>query len=134
MQLEEPITFGQSTTLTVTVSTENSLSNVEIHLNASAPDLQFLPQKQWFVDTLPNQPVIVTTTIVFPAREENYLIVAGIAHQSVYVDTSIRVRLTELGGTLNPTEEHRFTPGPVVPVSTTIQPLSLPPFVRPQMG
>lgn len=122
MQLQEPISFGKSTTLTVTVSTKDSLSNVEIHLNASAPDLQFLPQEQWFVDTLPNQPVIVTTTVVFPEREENYLIVAGIAHQSVYVDTSIRVHLTELGGTLNPTQEHLFTPGPVVPVTITIQP------------
>jgi hypothetical protein len=49
MELEEPIMFADSTILTVTISTENDLSNIELHLNSNAADLQFSPQEQWFI-------------------------------------------------------------------------------------
>lgn len=124
VKLAEPIRFDEPVTATITVQPKRDIPGLGIYLSASSPRVVFGPEQKWTVDAKANQTIVRTGTARF--QGEGDFDVYADAHnpqRGAHTTGYVRVRVTRVGGTVNPPPE--VAPGvPVlVPQATSLSPL-----------
>jgi len=121
--------MNESVPVTITIQAEREdFPGLRVSLWFSDPDIQVIGESEWTVDVEIHKTVQFSTTIRF-AKEGYYTVHAGaLDHHGRMIQDYVPVRITALGGTLNPPSE--LTPGVPIPV-TTIQVTPLSPLPTP---
>jgi len=134
IELAEPIRMNEPVPVTITVeSTEEDKQGLKISLWLSHPDVLVEGEREWTVDAKAHTPIQFSTMIRF-AREGYYSAHAGVfEYQELMVQDAEDVRITALGGTLNPPPEREFgTPAPLERLEITpVFPTPLSPLPTP---
>lgn len=127
IELEEPIQINEPVGVTITVESKEDLSNLQVNLWFSDPDILANEESEWVVDVKAGESVQISTTIQFPPSEGSCRVHAGILHPpGRVVQDTVPVRITASGGTAYPESER--TPGipePAEPVTPTVSPEAL---------
>ena len=126
LELAEPIRVNEPVQVTITVETQEDVPGLKISLWFSDPDIVVDGESIWVVDAKANVPMQFSTTIRFPRGEGYYRVHAGAQDfvGQLLVQDVARVRMTALGGTLNPPSEGDTRTPPVLP---TVPPALLTP-------
>jgi hypothetical protein len=106
VELVEPIRMNEPVGVVITVEAGEDIPGMIITLSFSDPDIMIEEEGVWTVDVKPNTPVQVSTKVRFP-REGYYDVIARAADTRVGLvsQNHVNVRITSLGGTVNPLPE-----------------------------
>jgi len=129
LELAEPIGWNEPVTVTITVETEEDIQGLRVRLWFSDPDVLVEGEREWVVDAKAHTPMQFSTTIRF--TEEGYYSVHAGAQDFVgelLVQDAKDVRITTLGGTLNPPSEQEL--GTPELLEETLEPTYLMPSWR----
>ena len=117
LQVAEPIRPDEPVTVTITVSAEKDTPKLGMSLYfGGAPAVVMEGPQDWFVDVEANQPISFTRRIRF-LREGLFRVNASANTPGLRAEDSVNIRITGMGGTVNPTPEiGPGTPAPALPV------------------
>ncbi|NUM43395.1 MAG: hypothetical protein HUU38_01725 [Anaerolineales bacterium] len=115
MELEEPVVIGQPAQITITVETEEAKENLWINVGQAGDVSVFQPTHEWHIDTQPDQPVVLTTTLNLTNDMEGWLGIVAIAFDPAgrYVSTDETLRIKDGIVTVNPPPERDIENKPI---------------------
>lgn len=124
LQLEHPIRLNEPVTVTITIQSQEDVSQLKVYLVTIDPGVVIEGERQWTVDVQAHRQTTVSTTVRF-TEEGNYQLYAQAhdTHKGFVVSDSQRLHVTRAGATINP-------PSPKTPPVAITLPVP-PPFRTP---
>jgi hypothetical protein len=109
IDVAEPIRWEEPIGVTVTVTAEKDISNLQVSLT-SYPPVSIEDQGKWVeegmrtnVNVTANRPLVIVRKVRLPT-EGTFELIAGVYTPNLpYVSDSVRIYLTREGGVVNPT-------------------------------
>jgi len=109
IEVAEPIRWEEPIGVTVTVTAEKDISNLQVSLT-SYPPVSIEDQGKWVeegmrtnVNVTANRPLVIVRKVRLPT-EGTFELIAGVYTPNLpYVSDSVRIYLTREGGVVNPT-------------------------------
>ena len=109
IEVAEPIRWGEPIVVTVTVTAERDISNLQVSLT-SYPPVFIEDQGKWIeegtranVNITAKRPLVIVRKVRLPS-EGTFELMAGVYTPNLpYVSDSVRIYLTREGGVVNPT-------------------------------
>ncbi len=104
IELGQPIHIHESVPVTITLETEEDMSDIEVFMTTSDPDIQILGDSgPWLIDAVAHRPTIFTTNIEF--TNEGYFGINAFAKDTKtagVVQARVSLQVTAEGVTINP--------------------------------
>lgn len=130
LELEEPVFLNQPAQIKITIKTKEAKSNLRVFLSRPGDTSIFQPQREWIIDLEPNQPVVLTSTLIIPSGVEGWLGFSATAFDPAgsWITLAKDLRIKNGSVTVNPPPERnpgdKLIPEPAqtMPPDTSLHP------------